>query len=311
MSQFFSNKFRTAVIALIIANTIWGMGPPIFKWALVDIGPFSLAFFRFLGAAIIMFPFAVKDLKVEKRDLRKLFLMAFLGITINISFFFVGLENAPSINAGIISSAGPIFILIGSFLFLHEKIRKKILVGANIGLFGVLIIILSPFLKSGINVESGVPLLGNLLLVVAMLGSTASIIFGRELMEKYNPAKITFWNFTIGAITFLPFFFNEFSKVNYSIHFTDRAMFAIIWGIIMSSAIAYFFQIWALKYMKASQTGIFLYIDPLATVLVAMPLLGEIPGPLYIVGAILVFLGIYIAEGRVHWHPIHLLKNTG
>lgn len=56
------------------------------------------------------------------------------------------------------------------------------------------------------------------------------------------------------------------------------------------------------------RTGIFLYIDPLATVLVAMPLLGEFPGPLYILGAILVFMGIYIAEGRIHWHPIHLLR---
>src|SRR3990167_8951115 len=118
---FNSNHFRTAVIALIIANIIWGAAPPIFKWALQDIGPYSLAFIRFFLATIIIIPFSYKHLRVKKEDIAEVFLIGFLGVTLNIAFFFLGLKYAPSINASIIGSAGPIFLILFAFLFLREK----------------------------------------------------------------------------------------------------------------------------------------------------------------------------------------------
>ena len=80
-----SNHFRTAVIALIIANIIWGAAPPIFKWALQDIGPFTLAFLRFFLATILILPFAYKRLSIEKEDVAEVFLIGFLGVTLNIA----------------------------------------------------------------------------------------------------------------------------------------------------------------------------------------------------------------------------------
>ncbi len=303
----FPNHFRTAVIALILANTIWGAGPPIFKWALIDIGPLTLAFFRFFFAAIILFPFAYKHLKIDRQDIKKVFLMAFLGVTINISFYFIGLQNTPSINAGLIGSTAPIFIIFGSFIFLREKPKSRVIAGSHIGLIGVLIVILSPLLKQGFNLATGVSFFGNLMLIVSMLGSLGTTIIGRKLMEKYNPITITFWAFVIGSVTFFPFFFNEMAQKNFQLHLTARSEFGIIFGVIFSSSLAYYLFYWALKYMKASDTGVFSYIDPIATIVIAIPLLGEIPGPFYIIGAAFVFLGIYVAEKRIHWHPIQLL----
>lgn len=308
MSWIFKDKFRTAVLALIIANIIWGAGPPIFKWALEDVGPFTLAFFRFFGAALILLPFAIKHLKVAKQDIKKLLLMAFTGITLNISFFLVGLQHAPSINAGIISSAAPIFIIFGGLFFLREKPKKKTLTGAVIGLIGVMIVVLSPLFKTGVNAEAGDSLVGNFMFIIAMLASIGTYIFGRELMEKYRATTITFWVFTIGAITFFPLFWSEFASNNFVLNLDQKALFGILFGIVFSSAIAYYFVNWALKYMRAGDTGMFIYIDPVVTILIAAPLLGEIPGPAYIFGSILVFSGIYIAEGRLHWHPLHLLR---
>src|SRR3989337_3866488 len=99
------SKYQCAILALIGANIIWGAAPPIFKWALEDIGPFTLAFLRFFIAAIIILPFAYKSLFVERQDYLKLFLIGFFGVTLNISFFFLGLKFAPSINASVIGSA--------------------------------------------------------------------------------------------------------------------------------------------------------------------------------------------------------------
>ncbi|PIX68551.1 hypothetical protein COZ40_02690, partial [Candidatus Roizmanbacteria bacterium CG_4_10_14_3_um_filter_39_13] len=44
------------IVALIIANIIWGAACPIFKFALVNIPPFTIAFIRFFFAGIIFLP---------------------------------------------------------------------------------------------------------------------------------------------------------------------------------------------------------------------------------------------------------------
>lgn len=298
------SNFKKAIIALIIANIIWGVAPPVFKLALQDIGPFSLAFLRFFAAAILIFPFAYKHLKIEKQDIAEVFLLGFLGVTINIAFFFLGLKFAPSINASIIGSAGPIFLILFAFIFLREKARSKLILGAFIGLAGVLIIMTGPLFTSGPNLN----LLGNFFFFLAMLGSIGHIIIGRKLLKKYEPLGVTFWAFSIGALCFLPLFINENLTHPFYANLTTPVIAALIYGILFSSLVAYFLLFWALKYLPAADTGMFVYIDPIVTVVAAFFLLREVPDAFYIAGSILVFTGIYIAEGRIHWHPLHLLR---
>jgi len=304
MSWIFKDKFRLAVIALIVANTVWGIGPPIFKLALRDISPFTLAFFRFGIASFVIFPFARKHLHVKKHDIAEVFLAGFLGAFVNIAAFFIGLRFAPSINASIISSAGPIFLIFASFIFLKEKFRRKLIIGALVGLLGILLIILEPIFSSQPNLN----FFGNMLFFVAMLGSLGHTIIGRELVKKYNPIGVTFWIFLVAALCFAPLAVNENLSHSFIATLNFNVIFAIIYGALFSSTLSYFLLFWALKYMPAAETGVFLYLDPIATIIVAFFLLGEKPDTLYIVGSAFVFLGIYIAEGRLHWHPLHLLR---
>lgn len=299
-----SNHFRTAVIALIIANIIWGAAPPIFKWALQDISPFTLAFLRFFIASILILPFAYKKLRIEKNDIAEVFLIGFLGVTLNIAFFFLGLKYAPSINASIIGSAGPIFLILFAFLFLREKPKKRVISGSFIGLLGVLIIMFKPLLSAEPNLD----LIGNTFYFIAMLGGLGHTILGRQLLKKYEAAGVTFWSFFVGAICFFPFFVNENLSQSFLSNITLPVVVGVAFGSILCSTLAYFLFFWALKYMPAAETGIFVYLDPIITVLVALPLLGEVPDTFYYIGSIFVFFGIYIAEGRLHYHPIHLLK---
>ncbi len=299
-----SNKFRTAVIALIIANIIWGAAPPIFKWALQDIGPFTLAFLRFAIAALLILPFAYKHLKVKKEDIAEVFLIGFLGVVINISFFFFGLKYAPSINASIIGSAGPIFLILFAFLFLREKPKRKVIIGGLLGLAGVILIMI----KSLFSSEPNLDLLGNAFFFIAMLGGLGHIILGRQLLRKYEPLGLTFWSFLIGALCFLPLFINENLNQTFLANITLPVIVGVSFGAILCSVLAYFLFFWALKYMPAAESGIFVYLDPLVTVIIALPLLGEKPDTFYYIGSIFVFFGIYIAEGRLHYHPIHLFR---
>ncbi|MFI5265273.1 MAG: DMT family transporter [Candidatus Levyibacteriota bacterium] len=298
---------KSAVLALIIANIIWGAAPPIFKWSLNDVGPFTLAFLRFAIAALIFLPITWGQYKIEKRDFLKMFLVAILGITVNITFFFYGLKLGSSINASIIGSAGPVFIVLGSFLFLKEKPKKKFMLGASIGLLGVLFMVLFPFFRDGFT--SKLSSIGNIYHILAVLGSVGQTIIARGILKKYLATTVTFWSFTIGAVSFLPFFAYEVMHVGFLPHLTSQGATGIIFGAFLSSALAFYLFYYALRYLPAADVSIFVYIDPVITVLIAIPLLGEIPDLTFIIGAILVFGGIFIGEGRLHWHPLHRLKD--
>lgn len=298
------SKHRQAILALIVANIIWGAASPIFKWALTNISPFTLAFLRFGIASLILFPFALPFLKIERQDFLKLFFLSLAGITLNISFFFWGLKLAPAINAPIIATAGPIFLILGSFLILKERPKKKIIFGTLIGLFGVILIILRSLLEDGFNPA----VLGNLFFVIATFGAVGHTILAKEIIPKYHPATITFWAFFIGAVTFLPLFLLEVQKFGFLTNLATPGITGLLFGIFLCSALAYFLFHWAIKYLWAQEVGVFAYLDPVVAVVIAIPLLGEFPTPTYLLGATLVFLGIFIAEGRLPYHPLGRLK---
>ncbi|MFN4213035.1 MAG: DMT family transporter, partial [Microgenomates group bacterium] len=125
------------ILALIITNIIWGGASPIFKFALQNIPPFTLAFIRFFFAGLLFLPFVF--FYYQKLSLKRwleVFLVSFFGIFVNITFFFLGLQKTESINVPIIASSGPVFLYIFSIIFLKEKPKLKVFSGVMISLLG-------------------------------------------------------------------------------------------------------------------------------------------------------------------------------
>jgi drug/metabolite transporter (DMT)-like permease len=301
---FSKNEHNQAIVALIIANIIWGAASPIFKLALQNIPPFTLAYLRFMGASLLLFPFAFKNLWIDRKDWFNLLLLSIFGITINITFFFFGLKYAPSINAPIVASSGPVLGYIGSIFLLHEKPHFKVLIGMVVSLIGVLIIVGQPLLDHGMKGE----ILGNLFFVLAMLGAVGHSILAKKVMPKYPTVTTTFWSFLIGGLTFFPFFVHDLFTLDPFSYLDYRGIIGLVFGIFLSSALAYYLFDWGIKKINAQEIGLFTYIDPIIAIIIAMPLLGEKLSPVFILGSIFVFFGIFIAEGRLHYHPFHKLK---
>lgn len=295
------------VLALIIANVVWGMASPIFKFALTNIPPFTLAFIRFFFAGLIFLPIALnKWQKLSVRQWLEIILVGFFGITINISFFFLGLAKTESINVPVIASSGPVFIYLLSIIFLKEKPKLKVLAGMIIALTGVLFIILSPLILGGKKFMIGA-IEGNFFILIATLGTVFQTLFGHDVLKKVNAVQVSAITFLFGSLTFVPFISKEFAS--WDISFLNVAGWTgIIFGIFFSSALAYFLFYYGVSRLKAQEIGVFTYIDPLAAIIVAGPLLHEYPNLIYIFGGVLIFGGIYFAEGRIHWHPFHRLK---
>lgn len=298
------SKRQLAILALITANIIWGASFPIYKWTLSDVPPFTFVFLRFFLGAIIIFPFAVKNLKIDKEDIPKIIASSFIGITLAISFLFLGLRLAPSINAPIIFSSSPILLLLFAIFFLKEKPKSKVFMGTAISLIGVFLIIIRPIFEHGFTGA----ILGNLFLIMAILSDSTSTVIVKTFIKKYSPFTVIFWSFFIGSLCLLPAVAIEINNTNLSSIFTNKGIIGIGYGIILAAVAAHLLYAFGLKTIKVSEIGIFTYVDPIATALVAIPLLNETITFYYLLGAIFVFAGIFIAEGRIHYHPFHLLK---
>lgn len=298
------NNHQKAILALVAANIIWGAASPIFKWSLANIQPFTLAFLRFFFASLLLLPFICRNWKIRKEDWLNLILLTFSGVTFNISFFFLGLKLAPSINAPIIATAGPIFLLLGSFFFLKETLKKRIVLGTMLGLLGVILIVLRPLIENGWEFA----VLGNFFFILATLGGVSHTLFVKKIIAHYEPVVLTFWAFFIGGLTFLPFFLYEINQYGFLPNLAIPGITGILFGIFLCSALAYFLFHWAIKQLLAQEVGVFTYLDPIIAIIIAYPLLGETPTPAYLLGSIFVFLGIFIAQGRIPYHPFQKLK---
>lgn len=297
------------ILALIIANIIWGGASPIFKFALKNIPPFTLAFIRFFTASFLFMPFLKKywPKKLLKKEWLEIFLVGFFGIFINVSFFFLGVRKTESINVPIIASAGPVFLYFFSIIFLRERPRFKVLFGMIVSFLGVLIIVFSPFFSNKKTIEFG-QFEGNLLIVLATFGSVMATVFGKKILSKVNPYVLTFFSFLFSSILFLLFVPLELKNWSFS-QLNVNGWVGIVYGIFFSSALAYFCYYYGISKIPAQEVGVFAYIDPVVAVVLAIPLLGEVPDVYFLVGSVLVFLGIFLAEGRIHWHPFKRIKN--
>jgi len=214
-----------------------------------------------------------------------------------------------SINAPIIGSAQPIFIFVLSVLFLKEKPHKRVFWGILLSFIGVLIIIVSPLLLNhGITMaQKKIELEGNLFLVIATLGAVFQTIIHKKVVKEVNHFVVTTISFLFGSLTFIPFMIPELQHWSFS-QIDIHGWTGIIFGVFFSSALAYGLFMYGMSKIDAQEVGIFGYIDPVIAVIIAIPLLHEYPTVPFFIGSMIVFLGIILAEGRLHWHPIHKIR---
>ena len=295
------------ILALMIANIIWGAASPIFKFALTNIPPYTLAFIRFFFAGLLFIPFLkIQEVrKITSDEWRNILLAAFASV-VNIMFFFWGVEKTDSINVPIIASSGPLLLFIFSIFFLKEKPKLRVLAGMIISFGGVLTIILMPLLEKGVSNNLG-PIEGNLMILVATIGSIAQPLLLKKTLKEIDAVTVAFFVFIFSSFFFslgIPFDLSHwsFSQLN------TAGWVGIIFGTVLSSWLAYFLYLYGLAKIDAQEIGIFTYIDPIIAVLIAIPLLNEYPDFYFLLGSLFIFGGIFIAERRLHWHPISKLK---
>lgn len=297
---------RKAILALTLASIIWGATPAVMKVTLASVPPFSLALIRFGTASIFLLPFVFTKLRVLRRDILLVLLAGLFGVGIHIPLFFLGLKLTTALNAGIFVASIPIFTLLFAHVILRERTTKNLIAGALLGSLGIGVIIGQGALNVGVTLSP----IGDALLLFSTLSFVFFEIVSKKLFKTYKPLIVTFYSFMIGAAVFAPFAYAEFQ--NNPAWFTNlpkQAVFGMFYGIFFSSFAAYSLWQWGLSKLDASRVGFFLYLDPIVATVVAVLLLSEKITVPFVIGALLIFFGLFLAERKLpHYHHLRKLR---
>lgn len=290
-------------IALATAAVIWGANTPIMKVTMLYVPVFSLAFLRFFIASLILLPFVYKQLHFQRKDWFSLFLCSFLGITILITLYFFGLKLTSALNAGVIGGTMPILSLVFASFFLNEKMTKKVIIGAILGLLGILVIVGKDLLTRGLDISP----LGDVLIFLSNIAFAAYITLSKKLSKTYSPLTITFFIFFVGSLFFLPGVFADLSlNPFWYATMPVGAYIGILYGILFSGLIAFSLWQYGLSKISEGKSGFFLYISPVVTSIIAIVFLSEIVTEEFLIGTLLIVIGLFVAEAHLgHKHPHH------
>jgi len=289
-------KNYKAHLALLGANIIYGINYTVAKDVMPEfISPFGFIFCRVSGALLLFWlVFSFNYEKVAKKDLFLLAVCGLFGVAANQLMFFYGLNLTTPINAGIIMTSNPIFVLIASAIILKNRITFLKIGGILVAITGALLLLL---FKNDFSFGSET-LSGDIFIFLNALSYGTYLVLAVPLMRKYKPLTVITWVFTFGFIYVFPFGIQEFLAIEWT------SFNATIWGefafvIIGTTFFAYLLNIYGLQKLNPSTVSTYIYLQPLLATTFAIWAGKDSLDIIKIIAAILIFSGVYMVSKKV------------
>jgi drug/metabolite transporter (DMT)-like permease len=135
----------SAFLLLALANLFWA-GNWVLGRALRDaIEPVTLNFWRWVIAALILAPFAWPALAASRGAIRRsaglIALLALTGVALFQTLVYVGLKTTTTVNAILLNSSSPLFMLLCSWAIERERATGRQVAGMLVSLAGILVIL--------------------------------------------------------------------------------------------------------------------------------------------------------------------------
>jgi drug/metabolite transporter (DMT)-like permease len=297
-----SERRIKAYISILAVVVIWGMAGPIIKYTLQGINPLSFLVYRLAISTVLSSIFFLIKIRRGKqfRQLRKHFLLAvsygLLAIPIGLGLLFLALDKATVLDLALVNAIGPIISLAGGRYFFSDHITKRQKVGITIVIIGVVLNSLYPFITD----RSSSKLSGNILLLVYLLADSASVLIAkRSLRFKIKSANLTNLSFIIGFLVLSSVAVitgNLQTTIDSIYHLPLKYHLGVWFMALLSGNLAYYLYIRAERTLSVSETVFFNYLQPLVTIPLAIFWLKETLELHYIVGAVVIAVGIFLVE---------------
>ena len=294
------SKNKTAYIFLILATLFWSGNFIVGKAAsLYEIPPFTLNFYRWIFAWLILAPFTLKEI-IQKKDyiLQNIKLILILGITsitIFNSIVYYSLNFTQVISGVLMISTIPVMIIFFSWVFKIEKTNIYQILGVIFSLLGVAVIVTKANFNILINLDFNK---GDLWMVVAMFSWAMYSALLRKKKFKLSQTSLLEVIISAGIILLLPAYLIEMSlgfKLNINLPFILTLGYVVLFPGLAS------FICWikGIAIIGSNRSGIFLHLMPIFSTVLAIIIFKEKFMNYHLYGAIFIIGGIFLSSRKL------------
>jgi len=269
---------RVKIIAAseaLFTVVIWGASFVATKVSLRYLSPVTLVWLRFgIGVVILGIATAARrQFGLPKRsELGYLALLGFLGITLHQWLQSTGLQTAQATTTGWIIATIPAFMALLGWLFLKEKLSLGQVAGITLSALGVLLVVSK---GSPGNLTTGkFGTFGDILILISAPNWAVFSILSRRGLQQHPATQTMFYVMCFGWLFSTLLFLTSPQLGEIGGMAMDGWLATMFLGVFVSG-LAYIAWYDALKVIPAAQIGAFLYLEPLATMLLATSMLGE------------------------------------
>ncbi|MEH7120907.1 DMT family transporter [Neobacillus vireti] len=297
----------TASLYALISISFWGVSFVSTKAVLEKLDPFSIIVLRFgIGALFLLLLLVLKRIRllVSIKYLPHLIILGILGVFVHQILQATALLTINASSAGWLISLSPIFTVILSILFLHEKMTITRVVGMVLAITGVLLVTST---RSGHSFQISINI-GFFLMIMSTLNWAVYSVLLKSLRIPYPPLLVTFYMSLIGLILTTPFIIRSKGWESLALLNHTEWSHLLFLGVFVSG-IAYWYWGKALKVLEASKVSMFLYLEPVSTLIAAVLLLQEKVLFISVAGGIIIIIGVIIVNGQIVPLLFSLFKN--
>jgi drug/metabolite transporter (DMT)-like permease len=234
---------------------------------------FLLAWLRFGIAAVAMAGWVKRDAtepSLSRHDRWLLFFESFFGNFLFSICMLFGVSMSSALAAGVIMAGIPAAVAVMSRVFLQERISGRVMLGIACAVGGIALV---SFTKNS-DATGSSSLLGNLLLVGAVLCEASYVVMGKKLTGNVSPKRISALINLWGLVLVTPLGLWQ------ALYFDFGTVAAGSWWLLLFYSIAAsMVTVWlwmtGLKHVPASSAGIFTVLLPVSAAAVGVMLLGE------------------------------------
>ncbi len=292
-----SKNNNLAYLLLVLTTLFWSGNFIVGKAASIyEIPPFSLNFYRWLFAGIILLPFTFKEIFKKKNyifeNIGFFIILGISSITIFNSAVYYSLYYMQVISGVLMISTIPVWIMFISSILGIEKTNKFQIFGVILSLLGVLFIIT----KSDINLIKNLDFnKGDLIMASGMF---AWALYSALLKKKtYEISQITLLEVVIiiGLIFLVPIYFLEM-KLGKPLIVDKPFILTLSYVVLFPGLASFFFWIKGISIIGANRAGVFLHLMPIFGAIMAMVIFNEKFMLYHFLGAVFIIVGIILSN---------------
>jgi len=294
-----SKSRKLAYAALLYNAVIWGAAFPIVKPAFEFLTPLQFLFFRYLTSGILALPifitFYIKK-HPKASNLIKPTLIELAGLAIPILILYEGMSRTSALEASLIGSTGPLFVILGGIIYLKERESKREWQGLALSFLGSALLILEPIWNGHGFVGSG--LTGNILILTHNIIWAFYAVFAKQYYKKKPPLALGSLYYLGTAALYACILSAQNMLPSYQLLTNNHVLFPILYMAIFGGIIGNIFYLYAASRIEVSEANLFTYLNGIFAIPAAFLLLGEKPSLTTIIAIAIIAYGVYRAERK-------------